>query len=65
MALTLSERAAHELKTLLEESGIQDAGLRVRLIVPDGRRDGHARSGLRQLPLLRVDSGIMPVRKPT
>jgi hypothetical protein len=29
MAITLSERAAHELKTLLEESGIQDAGLRV------------------------------------
>jgi len=29
MAITLSERAAHELKTLLEESGIQNAGLRV------------------------------------
>lgn len=29
MAITLSERAAQELKTLLEESGIQDAGLRV------------------------------------
>jgi iron-sulfur cluster assembly accessory protein len=29
MAITLSERAAHELKTLLAESGIQDAGLRV------------------------------------
>lgn len=29
MAITLSERAAQELKTLLEESGIQNAGLRV------------------------------------
>lgn len=29
MAITLSERAAQELKALLEESGIQDAGLRV------------------------------------
>ncbi|OYT69795.1 MAG: iron-sulfur cluster assembly accessory protein [Armatimonadetes bacterium JP3_11] len=29
MAITLSERAARELKALLEESGIQNAGLRV------------------------------------
>ncbi len=29
MAITLSERAAQELKALLEESGVQNAGLRV------------------------------------